>query len=131
MPFMLIKAPRIRVGEDSDMYKGAVIDAIPTPNPTNTLPITITHGAGAAAITTAPTKNSTSAAKIAFFRPKLSFIQAPIAAPKMAAPTAVLTINSCSHVFLSTDLKSSRIYNIAPEITPKNPTYMRKNNMTK
>ena len=118
-PFILIKAPLIRAGEASDIYNGAVIDAIPTPNPTKTRPTTITAGTGAAAITIEPKKNSKSAVKIVFFRPMLSFIHAPIAAPKIAAPTAILTISSCNQVCLSTDSKSSRIYNNAPEITPR------------
>ena len=35
---ILTKAPLILAGEASEMYRGAVIDAIPTPKPTNTLP---------------------------------------------------------------------------------------------
>ena len=116
---MLIKAPLIWAGEVSEIYKGDVMDVIPTPNPTKIRPITTIDGNGATAITNEPMKNSTSAVRIAFFRPKLSFIQAPIAAPMIAAATDVLTINSCNHVCLSTDLKSSRIYNKAPEITAK------------
>ena len=95
------------------------MDVILTPNPTKIRPITIIDGKGATAITNEPTKNSTLAIKISFFRPNLSFIQAPIATPMIATTTDVLTINSCNHVCLSTDLKSSCIYNKAPEITAK------------
>jgi hypothetical protein len=119
---MLIKAPLIRVGEVSDIYNGDVMDVIPTPNPTNTRPSTSTNGTGAAAITPEPKKNTTSAVKIDFFRPKLSFIHAPMAAPTIAPATDVLTINSCNQVCLLTELKSSRMYNNAPDITAKTKT---------
>jgi len=77
------------------MYRGAVMDAIPTPKPTKILPTMRNHGDGARAITIAPIKNKTSDIKIDFFRPKLSFIHPPNAAPIIAPATAILTIVSC------------------------------------
>lgn len=72
------------------------MDAIPTPNPTNILPRIIIQGAGAAAMITAPMKNSTSATKIDSFLPNLSFAHPPNAAPIMAPATAILTMVSCT-----------------------------------
>jgi len=97
-PLILTRAPLILAGEASEMYRGAVIDAIPTPKPTKTLPRMITNGAGAEAITKAPRKNTTSATKIDLFLPTLSFIQPPNAAPIIAPATAILTMVSCRTV---------------------------------
>lgn len=93
-PFVLTSAPLILAGEASEMYKGAVMEAIPTPNPTRSLPIIITHGVGARAITIAPMQKTTSADMIDFFLPNLSFIHPPIAAPNIAPATAMLTMVS-------------------------------------
>jgi hypothetical protein len=71
------------------------MDAIPTPKPTRNLPTIIIHGCGATAMTIAPTKNKKSATKMVFLLPKLSLQNPPIAAPKIAPKTQVLTINSC------------------------------------
>lgn len=94
------------------------MEAIPTPKPTMILPMMITQGTGATPITIEPTKNTTSAISIDFLRPRASFIHPPIAAPMIAPATAILTMVSCSHVFLSTSSKSSRMYSSAPEMTP-------------
>ena len=95
---MQTRAPLMLAGEASEMYRGAVMDAMPTPKPTKILPIMMTQGAGAAAIITAPVKNKTSATKIDFFRPNLSFIHPPNAAPKIAPATAMLTMVSCKWI---------------------------------
>ena len=71
------------------------MDAIPIPKPTKILPTMRSHGDGARAITIEPIKNKTSDNKIDFFRPNLSFIHPPNAAPTMAPATAILTMVSC------------------------------------
>ena len=95
-PLILTRAPLILAGEASEMYRGAVTDAIPIPNPTKTLPRMMTDGTGAAAITKAPIKNITSATKIDLFLPTLSFIHPPNAAPIIDPATAILTMVSCT-----------------------------------
>lgn len=117
-PFVLTSAPLILAGEASEMYKGAVMEAIPTPRPTKILPIMMTNGVGARAMIKAPARNRESAIKMEGFLPNLSFIQPPNPAPTMAPATAILTIVSLSTVLFSTAVKSSRIYRSAPDMTP-------------
>ncbi|WVZ86363.1 hypothetical protein U9M48_033159, partial [Paspalum notatum var. saurae] len=93
-PFVLTRAPLIRAGDASEMYRGAVMEAIPTPRPTKTLPTMITAGVGEKAMIMAPPKNRASAIMMEGFLPNLSFIQPPNAAPTIAPATAMLTIVS-------------------------------------
>lgn len=93
-PLVLTSAPLIRAGEASEMYKGDVIETIPTPKPTKSLPTIMTHGFGARAMIIEPSTNKKSAHNIDFFLPNLSFIHPPNAAPMIAPATAVLTMVS-------------------------------------
>jgi len=93
-PLVLTRAPLILAGEASEMYRGAVMEAIPTPRPTNTLPTIIILGVGEKAMITAPAKNKASAIMMEGLLPNLSFIQPPNAAPTIAPATAILTIVS-------------------------------------
>jgi len=90
----LTRSPRIFAGEASEMQRGAVIDAIPTPSPTKTLPMMRRAGPGAEAMITAPVKNRKSAMRIALLLPYRSFAHPPIAAPMIAPATAILTMLS-------------------------------------
>lgn len=91
---MLTSAPLILAGEASEMYNGDVMETIPTPKPTKSRPVIMTHGFGARAMTIEPIMNKKSAHIIDFFLPNLSFIHPPNAAPMIAPATAVLTIVS-------------------------------------
>ncbi|KAG7012541.1 hypothetical protein SDJN02_25293, partial [Cucurbita argyrosperma subsp. argyrosperma] len=82
-------------GEASEMYKGEVMEAIPTPRPTKTRPTMRREGPGEAAMITAPMKKRKSAMRIAVRLPYRSFIHPPIAAPIMAPAIAMLTMVSC------------------------------------
>lgn len=110
-PFVLTRAPRIFAGEASDMYKGEVMEAIPTPSPTKTRPTMRRAGPGAAAMTTAPMKKRKSAMRIALRLPYRSFIHPPIAAPIMAPAIAMLTIVSCLMFIPSTTWCSVALLN--------------------
>lgn len=49
-PLVLTRAPLTFAGDASEMYKGALMDAILTPRPTKTLPIVRRAGLGAEAL---------------------------------------------------------------------------------
>lgn len=81
--------PRIRAGEISAMYAGAITDADPAPTPRNT---TSTPRLGAKPVPRALTRNSTAAIRITARRPTWSRCarraRAPAAAPRRAEATA-------------------------------------------
>ena len=98
------------------MYKGAVIDAIPTPSPTKTRPTMRRGGPLAAAMITAPTKNKKSARRSAGFLPQRSVNHPPKAAPTIAPASAVLTIVSYTYV-LSPNTVNNLIYILVSQIS--------------
>ena len=98
------------------MYKGDVIDAIPTPNPTKIRPTIRRGGPLAAAMITAPIKNKTSPMRSAGFLPWRSFNHPPTAAPIIAPATAMLTIVSYTYV-LPPNTVNNLIYILVSQIS--------------